>query len=344
MQAQHPPPPEEQSSPPPRPTRGQRVARVARRTARISAWGALALLVLVLLAAGGLWYWSAGDQSLNTTLHIVQRYMPAGSRFQAHGVRGTLRQGGHIDQLVYTQSGSQGPDSGALTLTLDNVDLQWDWTALRDRATRLRHLHAQRVTFADTRVADPHKAKEAFTSLVLPVGVDAPFVIDALDIVSKTGQTTTLAQLQGRYTYHRTTARHELKIDQATWNQGTYHINVALDGKTPMALDAQGGGVLAIAASGERPAQTLHLQAQAQGTLAEPEGELDVRAQVQPVSATPAADAASATRAELQATVQPWRSQPIAQAKAQWQQVNLQDFVPSLPRTQKFFRAILERH
>ena len=173
-------------------------------------FGALALLVLVLLAAGGLWYWSAGDQSLNTTLHIVQRYMPAGSRFQAHGVRGTLRQGGHIDQLVYTQSGSQGPDSGALTLTLDNVDLQWDWTALRDRATRLRHLHAQRVTFADTRVADPHKAKEAFTSLVLPVGVDAPFVIDALDIVSKTGQTTTLAQLQGRYTYHRTTARHEL--------------------------------------------------------------------------------------------------------------------------------------
>ena len=84
-------------TPPPAPVR----ASLARRMARYGLWAALGLLMVLALALGGLWFWSATDESLNTLLRLVQRHMPAGSSLQVEGVSGSLRRGGHIDKLVY---------------------------------------------------------------------------------------------------------------------------------------------------------------------------------------------------------------------------------------------------
>ena len=63
------------ATPPPAPVR----AGLARRMARYGMWATLGLLMVLALALGGLWFWSATDESLNTLLNLVQRHMPAGS-------------------------------------------------------------------------------------------------------------------------------------------------------------------------------------------------------------------------------------------------------------------------
>ena len=194
-------------TPPPAPVR----ASLARRMARYGLWAALGLLMVLALALGGLWFWSATDESLNTLLRLVQRHMPAGSSLQVEGVSGSLRRGGHIDKLVYRLNDTgrnpenhaenaerTGENAGALTVTLENTDITWNWAALRHRATQLRHLHVRTLTIADTRAA---KAKSEPTQpmkeLVLPVGVDAPFTIDTLAISRADGAPQTLHDVQG---------------------------------------------------------------------------------------------------------------------------------------------------
>ena len=78
----------------------------ARRTVRWSLWSLLGGVVLLALALGGLWAWSARDQSLATVVRIVQGYLPATMSLQAEGVSGTVRHGGHIERLVYTRTGT----------------------------------------------------------------------------------------------------------------------------------------------------------------------------------------------------------------------------------------------
>ena len=63
------------------------------------------LMAVLALAAGGFWYWAAGERSLAAILHTLQRHMPAGSSLQVEGVSGSLRAGGHIDRLVYRKNG-----------------------------------------------------------------------------------------------------------------------------------------------------------------------------------------------------------------------------------------------
>ena len=114
------------------------------RVVRYGAWILAGLGLAFMLALGGLWYWSAGTQSLGTLLQIVQRNMPAGSSLQIEGVSGTVRHGGHIGKLVYRLGDAQADESaGALTLSFENIDLAWDWTVLWDRSTRLQALHVR---------------------------------------------------------------------------------------------------------------------------------------------------------------------------------------------------------
>ena len=87
------------------------------RVVRYGAWILAGLGLVFMLALVGLWYWSAGTQSLGTLLQIVQRNMPAGSSLQIEGVSGTVRHGGHIGKLVYRLGDAQADESaGALTL------------------------------------------------------------------------------------------------------------------------------------------------------------------------------------------------------------------------------------
>lgn len=170
------------------PTRWQRARRAARRTVRWSLWSLLGGVVLLALAIGGLWAWSARDQSLATVVRIVQGYLPATMSLQAEGVSGTVRHGGHIERLVYTRTGTDadGYTGGTLVVTLDRIDVAWELAALWDRATRFSQVHARTVTWQDTRVKKPLTSPtQPLQSLTLPIGVELPFSIDTLRLVGK---------------------------------------------------------------------------------------------------------------------------------------------------------------
>lgn len=251
------------TAPAPQPPAPARRPRLLRTSARLAAGAALVLL----LAAIGLWCWLGAQQSLAQAIALLQRHMPAGSSLQVQGVRGNLLQGGHIDQLIYRQSAPASANAntaaptnittaatpngnGALTLTFRHIDIAWDWTALRHRATRLRRLHIGSLTYADTRPATTHASAAApLRTLTLPVSVDAPFAIDALHLPASpatppasavpsstdsssatfssaapsgvAGQTTTLHHLTGRYRYSQPQAQHRLEINSLHWQPAT---------------------------------------------------------------------------------------------------------------------------
>ena len=310
------------------------------RVVRYGAWILAGLGLAFMLALGGLWYWSAGTQSLGTLLQIVQRNMPAGSSLQIEGVSGTVRHGGHIGKLVYRLGDAQADESaGALTLSFENIDLAWDWTALWDRSTRLQALHVRKVTLADTRAARAGAESTPLQELVLPVGIDAPFMVDAFDIVSGAGQIRTLKDLQGRYCYERILARHRLAIDTVRDDQGSYMLQATLGGAAPMPLEFTADGQLALSGSEGVFAQTLQLDLKGEGTLSGAEASLKLTGAARPVQA--AADAASAAVAadaseallQLQATVRPWQRQVLSAANVQWKAIDLRAFWPQAPHT-----------
>ena len=310
------------------------------RVVRYGAWILAGLGLAFMLALGGLWYWSAGTQSLGTLLQIVQRNMPAGSSLQIEGVSGTVRHGGHIGKLVYRLGDAQADESaGALTLSFENIDLAWDWTALWDRSTRLQALHVRKVTLADTRAARADTASTPLQELVLPVGIDAPFMVDAFDIVSGAGQIRTLKDLRGRYRYERILARHRLAIDTVRDDQGSYMLQATLGGAAPMPLEFTADGQLALSGSEGVFAQTLQLDLKGEGTLSGAEASLKLTGAARPVQA--AADAASAAVAadaseallQLQATVRPWQRQVLSAANVQWKAIDLRAFWPQAPHT-----------
>ena len=310
------------------------------RVVRYGAWILAGLGLAFMLALGGLWYWSAGTQSLGTLLQIVQRNMPAGSSLQIEGVSGTVRHGGHIGKLVYRLGDAQADESaGALTLSFENIDLAWDWTVLWDRSTRLQALHVRKVTLADTRAARAGAESTPLQELVLPVGIDAPFMVDAFDIVSGVGQIRTLKDLRGRYRYERILARHRLAIDTVRDDQGSYMLQATLGGAAPMPLEFTADGQLALSGSEGVFAQTLQLDLKGEGTLSGAEASLKLTGAARPVQA--AADAASAAVAadaseallQLQATVRPWQRQVLSAANVQWKAIDLRAFWPQAPHT-----------
>ena len=310
------------------------------RVVRYGAWILAGLGLAFMLALGGLWYWSAGTQSLGTLLQLVQRNMPAGSSLQIEGVSGTVRHGGHIGKLVYRLGDAQADESaGALTLSFENIDLAWDWTALWDRSTRLQALHVRKVTLADTRAARADTASTPLQELVLPVGIDAPFMVDAFDIVSGAGQIRTLKDLRGRYRYERILARHHLAIDTVRDDQGSYTLQAALGGAAPMPLEFTLDGQLVLSGREGVSAQTLQLDLKGEGTLSGADASLKLTGAARPVQA--AADAASAAVAadvseallQLQATVRPWQRQVLSAANVQWKAIDLRAFWPQAPHT-----------
>lgn len=247
-----------------------------RRWLRRGLWLALSLLTVLALALGGLWVWSASDESLNTLLQIAQRHMPAGSSLQVENVSGSLRRGGHIGKLVYRleATGTESTDAtrpahaahaasaslaasgaasaassattahtddhsrGALTITLEDTDINWSWAALRHRATQFSRLHVRRLTVADTRAAKPStEPPQPLQQLTLPVGVDAPFLIDTVHIQRPSGPPQIITQMQGRYRYDRSRARHQLQVDSLRYQQGDYSLQATLGGQAPMPLE-----------------------------------------------------------------------------------------------------------
>ena len=79
----------------------QPAPRKRRRWLRALGWLFLTLVLVVVLAVGGLLWWIGRDDSLSVTLQKVAGWLPAEQSLSAKDVTGSVKNGGHIGWLQW---------------------------------------------------------------------------------------------------------------------------------------------------------------------------------------------------------------------------------------------------
>ncbi len=331
---------------PPATSTGSRFLRIAA--------GLLALLVLaVVLLGAGLWVWSGRSTSLATTLAQAARYLPANQTLETRDVTGSLRGGGTIGWLRWSNP--------SMAVEVDHARIGWSLAPLLQRSVKIGEVHADKVRIAAT--PDPDAPRpEPLQQLVLPVSIDLPFQIDLIEWVGP--PLVEARALSGRYRYDR--VQHSLKVDGVDLAQGHYSLDATLQALAPMALQAQLDGQVRTETPGSDQLLELSAHATVKGTLATEAARLQVLAQLRPPGASatdamggqdraqsvaeavadktatqtpvrPAANGnappANTMQADVRADVAPWAAQPLLQASADLRALNLAALWPQAPTT-----------
>ena len=294
--------------PPPPRSRG-------RRALRAFAWGLTGLVALVLLLGAGAWWWLGSDHSLAFALARTARYLPAGQTLESRDVSGSLRAGGRIGWLRW--------ESESLAVEVRDARIGWQLAPLLRRRVQLGEVHAAQLLI-ERRAPAESKPVEPLEQLVLPVEIELPFTIDDLRWAGPPAlQATGLA---GSYRYRDD--HHQLEITAVDIADGHYGAQLRLQGPAPMALDATLNGRVRALLAQDR---SLDVRAEAtiQGQLAGPDARLAVTADLHPVDAS----ADQPMQAQLQATLAPWQPQPVIDAKAALQNIDLATLWPEAPAT-----------
>ncbi|PUE09274.1 hypothetical protein B9Z51_10275 [Limnohabitans sp. T6-5] len=285
-------------------------------TARVSLrWWRLPVgLSLALLAtAGALWAWSGSEGSLATTLNIASRLMPQGQTLSSAQVQGSMQHGGRLGQLHWQHDGLQ--------VQLHNADVTLDWSQLWNGRLPLRSLQIEQLNIDDKRPPSPHAALNSFS---WPVKVKLPWRIGQLRWAGPPALD--LQALQGHYDFDG--QHHLLKLQPLTVAQGQYSLQARLQAAAPMALDVTVQGQVQIPSTARTRGLTLQASATVQGNLSGPQAKLLVDAQLSPPNPI-----RSGMQLNLQAHVLPWQSQPVHNAQAKWQQLDLALLWPGAPQT-----------
>ena len=277
----------------------------------------LVLLALVLVLLGAAWVWTGSSNSLATVLAQVAQRMPAGQTLQSRDVSGSVRAGGRIGWLRY--------ESPTLAVELHDTTIGWQWRPMLSKRVQLGELHVVRVV-AEKRGPGDDSPTQPLQALTLPVEVDLPFKVDAIEW---SGPPPLQARnLAGHYRY--TDGTHKLEVDGIDVAEGHYSGQATLQGAAPMALDAALAARLRTAVPGtEGTSVALQGQATVKGTLATEAARLAVAAQLQQTET----GTAPATSADLKAQIAPWRPQPLVQLDARLAALDLAAFWPQLPTT-----------
>lgn len=316
--------PHDTAPPPPAPGSRRRLLR----------WLLVAALpALVLAVPVALWFWAASPGSLGTTLSWVQRYLehqpPASGRLHIEHAQGSLRLGGRIALLRWTQDG--------LTVQAQGVRLQWTPallpTLLTQRRLDIAELHADRVDITDERTPTPGDSEPPITSAELPLGIDLPWSVDALALRGDTP--IELTQLRGHYAYGQAAAlghghAHQLRLDSLHWADGAYQGTLVLGAPSPMPLRLQAQGQIRLAIP-EGTAQDLLAELHVEGTLAHADAALDTRLLLRQ---TDSDNAPAPAALDAHARIEPWNArQPVAALQAQLRRLNLAGLWPQAPQT-----------
>ena len=290
------------------------------RLLRWLVWGTVDLFALLLVLAGALWWWAGSSSSLAVVLEQAQRFLPAGQTLQASEVSGSLRAGGQIGNLRW-----QSPH---LVVEVQKLDIGWRLRPLLQGELRLGQLHAQSISIEQIGEPDPSPT-DPLQELTLPLQLDAPFRVDALRWVGP--PPLQISALAGHYRYDG--QHHRLTVDGVDVADGHYSAQLQLQGAAPMALEATLQGRITTPVPGSsQPPLALTAQAQVQGTLAGTDARLQAQAQVQPSTSTPSTSS-PAMQATVQADIAPWASQPLLQAQAEFQALDLARVWPDAPAT-----------
>jgi translocation and assembly module TamB len=281
-----------------------------RRVFKVLAAAIAVLIVALLLAVAGLWWWSGSEGSLAWVLERVQRTQPV----TAEGVRGSLRSGLRIHRLTWEKDGVQ--------VQADDVDLAWQPLALLGGVIKLDGVHAAALRITDRRPPPPEPAKPPLSLAIKPRVVLDDLTIGHLEWNART--TLQADALVGHYSFDGT--NHHVKVDSLRWAGGNYRGDAKLGALAPLPLEATLTGNVEAAVPGAASKLPLEFVATLKGPLAD----LNVQAQLQALQSGASADLPHATAT---ARITPWAAQPVPQAQADLNAVDLAALWPQAPRT-----------
>jgi translocation and assembly module TamB len=278
------------------------------------ALSAAGLVLLIVATLSALWWWAGTEGSLASAMRWIGQSQP----LLAKRATGSLRAGGHVDQLLWQKDG--------LRVEARDVSLAWQpWSLLQGQLT-LNQLTAASVQVDDQRVPSKAPAPPTTLGLPLPVALDA-FSVTQLRWTGPTALTgVTASVISGRYQFNG--QQHQLDLLGAQVASGRYSGRAVLTSRGPLVLDASLAGALTTALPASKTALPLAFQATARGPLTE----LLVNAELQ-MTAPPAAGAVQ-PQATATARVTPWAAQPLPQADARFRDLDLAALWPDAPQTQ----------
>jgi len=290
--------------------------RPPRRWLRATAWAAGSIVVLAVGATAGAWWWAGTDGSLATALAWIGRTQP----LSAERVTGSLREGGHVDQLAWQQDG--------LRVDVRDVTLAWQpWSLLHGT------LEVNRLAAASVQVNDQRAPSTTPSVPPSALGLPLPVVLDGFSIgqFQWTGTSAFSASgITGNYAFRG--IDHQLELLSAQVARGRYSGRATLSSRSPLQLDASLAGALDTLIPGNKTPVPLAFKATARGPLTE----LLVKAELQ-MSAQPSAPSPPKNQRQPQATatarVMPWAAQPLPQADANFRDLDVAAFWPEGPQT-----------
>lgn len=291
---------------------------------RITLYLMASTLVLAAALAAALWSWTGTGTSLATALGQLQRWLPAGQTLEAKEVTGSVRSGGSIGWLRWQQ--------GDLSIELRDITVAWSLRPLLGGELRLGQVNAKTLHVDDRRAPSEPDARVPPTDLSLPLKVDVPFSVDTVEWTGSMSLNAT--ELSGHYVFDSDI--HRLDEGQIRISSGNYQVKGSLQARTPMALTVQvDGAVQATLPSTQKP---LLVQAHATltGPLAGRDAALELQAALVPdpqPTPHPSPVNQPAMQAQVSARIQPWQPQPVAEAHARWQALDLAALWPQAPQT-----------
>jgi translocation and assembly module TamB len=281
--------------------------RLIRWTVRVL----LALTLLLVLLAAGLWWWSGSEGSLDWLLRQASSRVPV----RGEGVQGAIRGAWHIQRIVWERDG--------LRLEAEDIRLQWEPAALLQRTLQL-----QQVQVARARVTD-QRARSA-QPLAPPQDLSLPWRVQVedlrVDALAYDGQAQLAASgLAAGYAFDG--VRHRVALKSLRIAGGDYHGEATLLARAPLNLDAQLAGRFSAPVPGVGEPVPLEFQLRANG----PAADIGVDAKLQVLR--PAKRAGELPSATATARITPFAPMPVPRGEADFQQLDLALFWPSAPRT-----------
>lgn len=295
---------------------------------RLAVGGLVVALVLGVALVSGLalaWRWAGQDGSLATTVQALQ----AGGVLQriaarlgvdygdlsAHGVQGSLREGGRVDHLHWRQSGRE--------VEVQQLALDWVVSVHAALPWQPQRLQAQRLRVHWPASPDPFVLPDA---LALPGPLDVALQVDDFSL---SGSARLTAQnLRAQYRYDTSEGgHHRVRLDALQLAQGRYQGDLQLQAQRPMALKVDLQGQVPSPVAGGKVRQ-LQAQASLNGTLA-PQADAGLQLQV----AVQREGGRGPAPLSLSARLLPWADQPVHDAQLQVQGLDLSAWWPGAPQT-----------
>lgn len=297
-------------------TTAKRAAKPARSWLKTSARAAGGLIALTVGATGALWWWAGTEGSLATGLQWASQSQP----LKFENATGSLRAGGHIDQLHWQQDG--------LNADVRDVTLSWQPWSLLHGTLKINRLSAASLEVTDTRPPSPTPTLPP-NALGLPLKIALDdFFVGQFDYKGKAAFS--VAKIAGNYAYNG--LQHQFDLKSTQYASGLYSGRAVLTSAAPLTLQATLSGALAVTVPNNPEPVPLAFQATASGPLTD----MQVKAELQMTAAAPAADAkkpALQPHASASARVMPWAAQPLPQAEASFRDLDLAALLPQAPQT-----------